>query len=101
MHLVQMLLPVRDNNGEAFPKAMFDEVRADLAEHFGGVTAYMPAPASGLWDDGGDKVKDDIVIFEVMVDRIEREFWRLYRLELQEKFRQDVIVVRAHKIDKL
>lgn len=101
MNLVQMLLPLRDNNGEPFSKSLFDEVRNDLADHFGGVTAYMRAPATGVWEDDGEKVKDDIVIFEVMVNRIEREFWRLYRLELQEKFAQDVIVVRAQKIDVL
>jgi hypothetical protein len=36
-----------------------------------------------------------------MVDRLEREFWRLYRLELQETFKQESIVVRAQKIDLL
>jgi hypothetical protein len=46
-------------------------------------------------------VTDDVVIFEVMVDRIEREFWRLYRLELQETFKQDLIVMRSQKIEIL
>jgi hypothetical protein len=61
----------------------------------------MRAPATGLWNDNGDQVRDDVVIFEVMVDRLEREYWRLYRLELQQMFRQDLIVMRAHKIDVL
>ncbi len=101
MHLIQILLPTRDNEGRPFGKDVFGEVRADLAEHFGGVTAYLRAPATGLWEADGEIVKDEIVIFEVMVDRLEREFWRLYRLELQEIFRQDVIVVRTHKVDLL
>jgi hypothetical protein len=101
MYLVQMLLPIRDNEGRQFDKNLFEEVRGDLADHFGGVTTYMRAPASGLWDDNGEKVEDDVVIFEVMIDRLEREFWRLYRLELQDKFAQDVIVMRAQKIDIL
>jgi hypothetical protein len=101
MNLVQILLPLRNNDGAAFGNGMFDEVRNDLAEHFGGVTAYMRAPATGIWNDDGDEVHDDVVIFEVMVNHIEREFWRLYRLELQEKFEQDVIVVRAQKIEML
>jgi hypothetical protein len=101
VNLVQILLPIRDNDGRAFGKSLFDDVRSDLADHFGGVTTYMRAPATGIWEDDGEQVKDDVVIFEVMVDHIEREFWRLYRLELQEKFEQDVIVVRAQKIDML
>jgi hypothetical protein len=101
MNLIQILLPLRNNDGEPFGRALFDEVRNDLADHFGGVTTYMRAPATGIWDDDGEKVKDDVVIFEVMTDRVEREFWRLYRLELQEKFEQDVIVIRAQKIDML
>jgi hypothetical protein len=101
MHLIQILLPTRDNDGKPFGKQLFNEVRTDLADHFGGVTAYMRAPASGLWDDDGKRVSDEIVIFEVMVDRLEREFWRLYRLELQEMFKQDVIVVRSQKLDVL
>jgi hypothetical protein len=101
MHLIQILLPLADNNGKTFGREFFHEVRNDLAEHFGGVTTYMRAPATGLWEENGEKVKDDVVIFEVMVDRLEREFWRLYRLELQQMFRQDVIVIRAQKIDVL
>lgn len=101
MNLVQILLPLRDNAGRAFERSRFDEVRDDLAEHFGGVTTYMRSPATGIWNDDGEKVKDEVVIFEVMVDHIEREFWRLYRLELQDKFKQDVIVVRAQKMEML
>jgi hypothetical protein len=101
MHLIQILLPTRDNQNEPFGKELFNEVRLDLANHFGGVTAYLRAPATGLWEADGELVKDEIVIFEVMVDRLEREFWRLYRLELQEMFKQDVIVMRAQRIDML
>lgn len=61
----------------------------------------MRSPATGVWEEDGAKVTDDVVIFEVMVERLEREYWRLYRLELQEEFRQEVIVMRAHRIDML
>ncbi|HEY0673674.1 MAG TPA: hypothetical protein VGD27_15455 [Longimicrobiales bacterium] len=101
MHLIQIFLPTHDNQGVRFDRALFDGVRTELAEHFGGVTTYMRAPATGIWDDGDSQVKDELVIFEVMTDRLEREFWRLYRLELQELFRQDVIMMRAQRIDVL
>jgi|SRR5687767_13535607 hypothetical protein len=101
MYLIQILLPLKGNDGTVFPRRVFDEVRTDLADHFGGVTTYMRAPATGVWEDEGELVKDEIVIFEVMVERLEREFWRLYRLELQETFKQDVIVIRAQRIQQL
>ena len=101
MYLIQIFLPTRDNDGEAFAKPLYDEVRNDLADHFGGVTTYMRAPATGIWKEDGQNVKDELVVFEVMVDRLEREFWRLYRLELQEVFKQESIVMRAQRIDLL
>ena len=67
MHLIQILLPLRDNAGQPFPRAHYAEVRAELTERFGGLTAYSRAPAEGVWDEGGDgpPVRDDIVVHEV------------------------------------
>ncbi|HUP88136.1 MAG TPA: hypothetical protein VM100_02175 [Longimicrobiales bacterium] len=96
-----MMLPLRDNNGNPFPESQFESVRKELADNFGGVTAFMRAPAKGLWETDGQLVQDDVVIFEVMVDHLEREFWRLYRLELEKTFRQEQILIRAHKIEML
>ena len=101
MYLIQMLLPLRDNEDVRFPRVLYEEVRLNLAEHFGGVTTYMRSPASGLWEDKGDLVSDEMVIYEVMTDRLEREYWRLYRLELQDAFKQDVILIRSLKVDVL
>ena len=47
MHVVQFLLPLRDNERRAFPRADFEKVRTELTEHFGGVTAFLQSPASG------------------------------------------------------
>lgn len=101
MYLIQILLPTRDNEGQAFGGHHYQEVRSTLADHFGGVTTYMRAPATGIWQEDGEEMRDEIVIFEVMTDRLEREYWRLYRLELQQLFRQDLIVVRSQRIDVL
>ena len=96
MYLIQMLLPVRDNEGNAFPRAELDRVRQELTERFGGATAYLRAPAAGLWkDEEGDVAPDDVVIVEAMAAHLEREWWRLYREELERRFRQEEIVIRA------
>ena len=96
MHLVQLFLPLRDNAGKPFPAARFAAVRAELTDAFGGVTAYQRAPATGLWEDGDEAVqRDDLVLFEVMVDVLDRDWWKRYAAELARRFRQEEILVRA------
>lgn len=102
MHLVEVLLPVYDNDGNPFPRAVFDDVRRELADHFGGVTAFVRAPAEGLWkEEGGDVVRDDIVLFEVMTPQLDPEWWAGYRMRLRARFDQDELVVRATVVQRL
>ncbi|HEX8467540.1 MAG TPA: hypothetical protein VF620_07025 [Allosphingosinicella sp.] len=102
MHLIEILLPLTDNEGKPFPAELHEEVRDALVEHFGGVTAFTRSPAEGLWkEDGGEPDRDEIVILEVMADWLDRGWWRSYRTELERRFRQDVIVVRAREVELL
>ncbi len=102
MNLVQILLPLYDNEGNRVPKEAFGVVRDDLTKTFGGVTVYSRAPAEGLWKDDGASVQhDDVILFEVMVDKLDREWWRAYRKDLESRFRQDEIAVRAQEMDLL
>ncbi len=96
MHLVQLLLPLYDNEGRPFPRAPFDEVSSELTSVFGGLTAYTRSPAEGLWRENGAATKhDDIVVYEVMTERLDATWWRAYRERLEARFAQDTIVVRA------
>jgi hypothetical protein len=100
--LVEILLPVTDNAGTPFPHASFDRVRRELIERFGGVTAFLRAPASGLWrDEAGVVRRDEVAIFEVMADELDEAWWRDYRRTLEERFAQDEIVVRATEARRL
>ena len=102
MHLVQILLPLRDNEGDSFPRDWLDGVRHTLTERFGGVTAHLRAPAAGAWkDDDGDVDHDDVVIVEVMAKDLDRGWWADYRRELEQRFRQDEIVIRAMEFEQL
>ena len=96
MYLVQLLLPLYDNEGQAFEPAEYVRLRGELADRFGGVTAYTRAPARGVWKgDSGETTRDDIVIFEVMTSELDREWWRAFRKQLEARFRQDTLIVRA------
>ena len=95
-YLVQILLPLYDNEGHAFEAREYVELRGELADRFGGVTAYTRAPARGVWkDDAGATARDDIVIFEVMTDTLDRKWWTEFRQALERRFRQESLVVRA------
>jgi len=96
MHLVQILLPVYDNDGHAFDAHEYVQLRSELADRFGGVTAYTRAPARCVWkDDAGETTRDDIVIFEVMTESLDREWWTGFRKDLETRFRQENVIVRA------
>jgi len=99
--LVQILLPVYDNNGERFPSDLYNEVRAKLTDMFGGLTAYTRAPAEGVWESGTTLKRDDIVVVEVMVDSLDRTWWGAYRRDLKRLFRHDQIVLRAQTYEPL
>jgi len=95
VYLIQILLPVRDNEGKPFDHDQFERVRAELAERYGGVTFHSRAPAQGVWkDDNGDVAHDDVLVAEVMAEHQDREWWPPYRGELEKRFRQDKIVAR-------
>ena len=99
MVLVQIFLPLYDNDGNALPQALFGQVRDELVERFGGLTAHSRSPAHGLWQEkDGETVRDDLVVYEVMTEDVEEEWWRNYRGILERRFKQESLVVRAHSI---
>lgn len=94
MYLFQILLPRADNDGRPFAREEYDRVKEELLRHFEGVTAYLQAPAEGLWRQGGETDADEIVIFEIMVEEPDLVDWRRRRAELERRFRQDTIIIR-------
>jgi hypothetical protein len=101
MHLVQILLPLADIEGIAFKRDDFARVRHELSDRFGGITTFTRAPAKGVWTDAGKAHRDDLFVFEVMTRDIDHAWWEGYRAELERRFRQEAIVVRAIKVEML
>jgi hypothetical protein len=101
VHLVEILLPLRDNEGEPFGHELFVVVREELVERFGGLTAFTRSPAEGVWNAGGERNRDEIVVLEVMAEMLDRQWWRAYRETLEQRFRQDEVVIRASEVERL
>ena len=102
MHLIQILLPLYDNDGNPFPQEEFIRVRDELTDLFGGLTTYVRSPAKGLWKESGSAtVHDDIVIYEVMTEHLDPAWWREYRRELAARYRQELLIVRVSEVQLL
>ena len=77
-------------------------MRAELTEQFGGLTAYTRAPAQGLWSDSdGPPKRDDLVVYEVMTETLDRDWWRGFRRALEARFAQQELVIRSQLVERL
>lgn len=102
MHLIHLFLPLYDNDHQALPKSLFAEVRDELIDRFGGLTAHSRAPVDGLWqDDDSHAVRDDLVIYEVMTPELDRAWWSEYGASLETRFRQEHVLIRAQQVELL
>lgn len=103
MHLVQLLLPLRTPEGDPIESAHFRRLREEFTTRFGGVTVYGRAPAHGVWHDAdeGTVAHDDVVVVEVMVEALDRAWWRRRREAWEVAFRQQEIVIRAWRLERL
>jgi hypothetical protein len=101
MDLVQVLLPLTDNQRHPFPRAFYDQVASELTQRFGGVTAYTRSPAEGRWLHQGDTTADEVIVIEVMVEALDEAWWSSYRAGLESVFRQKRIIVRAQPVKLL
>lgn len=102
MWVIALFLPLKRNDGSDQPRALFGDVRRELVERFGGLTAYARAPAEGLWQrEPGEVDRDAIVIFEVMAEALDRGWWSEYRARLEQAFGQEALVIRASAVERL
>jgi hypothetical protein len=101
--LVQLLLPLVDNEGRRYPADLFASLRRMLVERFGGATAYVRSPAEGFWTPvgGGPESREDVVLVEVMDVDFDPAWWRACRLELERTLRQQAVVIRALPMESL
>jgi hypothetical protein len=102
MHVIEIFLPLKRNDGSDQPHTLFAKVRKELVERFGGLTAFSRAPAEGLWEvEDGRIDRDQIIIFEVLVDVLDRGWWQGFRTRLEQMFDQEEILIRASAVERL
>jgi hypothetical protein len=101
MHVIQILLPLSDNNGRPFADAILQAVRQELTDRFGGLTAFTRAPAEGVWAHDGHQAKDDIVVIEVMTDELDRDWWEAFRRRVERGLSQERLIVRSQPAEML
>jgi hypothetical protein len=93
MYLIQVLLPLRDNQDRLFPKSLFKSIDSELVATFGGVTAFSRSPGKGKWSNSDRE--------QLMAGSLDREWWKAFRNRLEVEMSQSEIVVRALLIDRL
>jgi hypothetical protein len=104
MVLIQLLLPTAlppDAAASSVEEA-WATTRAELVGTFEGLTAYVRAPARGVWTaPDGHREGDDVVMVEVVTTAFDRGWWRQYAATLARRFGQQEIHVRAMTIGTL
>ena len=74
----------------------------ELTQRFGGVTAYSRSPATGLWKrTEADVERGQVIMIEVVVEALDREWWAQYRGKLEQRFGQEEVHARALPIERI
>lgn len=99
--LVEVFLPASYGDGEPVPQSVISLIRDELVEKFGGATIYSRAPMEGLWADGSSVVRDSIIVIEVMVEEVDKKWWKEFRQRIEALLRQEELLVRVTSASRL
>jgi hypothetical protein len=58
-------------------------------------------PAEGVWSDQGRKVRDEVILVEVMVETLDRAWWENFREQREVRLKQKSLVIRALGTERL
>ncbi len=96
----EILLPLRSNEGVAFPDELFARTLSEIEEQFGSVSSESQV-IRGIWHREGQTYRDQLIrIFaDVEDDDESRLFFRALKETIKERFRQLDIWMTSHPID--
>ena len=90
--LYQIYLPLTYNDGRPIEKEKFQLTRQELITRFGGLTSTPPGfPLQGWWQSTQSVVMDDIVIWTVLTQADEDQFFLKYKDILKQRFAQEEV----------
>ena len=95
MNVIEVFLPLDSGNGEPVEAGRIEAIVNELADCFGGATAFLREPADGLWKGGAALERDRIIIIEVMINEVDEAWWKAYRRQLERQFEQAEILIRV------
>jgi hypothetical protein len=101
VYLIEAFLPLVFPDGEGVPSAIFELIQAELTEAFGGVTVYSRRPVTGVWKKDDDTEMDVLIILEVMVKDVDKDWWKDFRRRVEALLHQDEVLIRATSIVRL
>ena len=101
MFVVEVFLPLCDDDGWGIGNAKVIEVRRQLFDKFGGLTVKPRSPSQGYIREGKSPAKDDLVVLEVTVPELDRAWWDAFKADLEQQFRQREIQIRASELARL
>ncbi len=101
MFLVEIFIPRSVLEAEPNRKQV-EQLKVEFTNKFGGVTSYLRASADGLWVNGEGKIeRDEIGVLEVMVEKIDKDWWRQLRKRLEMDMKQEQILIRSRAVELL
>ncbi|MGN6549743.1 MAG: hypothetical protein ACTHJ3_07610 [Pararhizobium sp.] len=94
MNIIEVFLPLEKRSGDPIDVETIEQLVKDLADRFGGATAFTREPAEGLWKRFTSIERDRIVIVEVVLEAVDDVWWKSYKGRLEREFEQDEIMIR-------
>jgi len=100
--LIQILLPARGSDEAVADDVSLSRTRDELVREFGGLTAYLRSPASGVWTSPEAGVEEEaMVMVEILADAFDVGWWRSYAETLKRRFSQETMLIRASEVHVL
>ena len=96
----EILVPLLFNDGQPVPESLLALTFTDLREKFGAAT-WETQILHGAWQHEGTVYHENLTRFFVDVADLpeHREFFRQFKEELKERFKQIDIWVTSHQVD--
>jgi hypothetical protein len=101
MHLIRLLLPLHDNNKQEFPTAYFLKVREETNRSLRRSDRLRSFSRGRVVERCYKVSRDEMVMFEVMSNQLDKEWWSNYRTQLEKEFRQEELLIWASDVTKL